>query len=165
MSPERLAPGPRARRFSGEPSTAIYGTIVVAGVLAAEGETGHALGLILATVAATLVVFWLAHAYAHVLGSAIVAGTLTDLRATLRAEWPIVESGLPPALGMVVAHLLGATGDTAVLVGMIVAVVELAGWAELACRRRGLSPWHSIPYVAVAVALGAAVVALKVAIA
>ena len=86
--------GLSGRTFAGDPSNAIYGTIIVAGLLVGEESTHHSILAVVLTIIATLVVFWMAHAYAHVLGGAAGTGGPTRLAIghTLRAEWPIVET-------------------------------------------------------------------------
>src|SRR5204862_4652182 len=76
----------------------VYGTIValavlVAGARAYPQEAGH----IAALVMATTVVLWLAHVYAHALGTSVARDrrlTLAELRHVARHEGAIVEAGL-----------------------------------------------------------------------
>lgn len=154
------------RELPGNPASAVYGTILVAGQLAVESNTDHSAGRILASLAATLVVFWLAHAYTDALGGVISAGPAREgerptFRHALRVEWPIVESGLVPAAVLGIALLVGASPPTAAAVALVVAAVELVGWALLAARRAGAQGVRLVAFVATAAAFGGVLVVLK----
>lgn len=151
---------------------------MVAGLLAAEGGTDRPVTDVLVSIAGTLVVFWLAHAYSQVLARSIAAPTAAPARAPaaapsdapiglrliLRQEWPIVESGVLPALGLVLARAAGTSHGTAAVIALIVAVGELGGWAVLACRRASLSAGSQALYALAAGLLGLAIIALKVTV-
>ena len=154
------------RELPGNPASAVYGTIVVAGQLAIEGSTGSGTGTLVASVVATVVVFWLAHAYTDSLAESMSAGRAPGaaLRHALRVEWPIVESALLPLLGLLVAVLVGAGPETGALAALLVAVAELVGWAVLAARRSSLSRSRTVAFAFVAGLLGVVLIALKYAI-
>jgi hypothetical protein len=148
----------------GNPASAIYGTIVVASQLAIESASGHrGTGAILGVLAGTLVIFWLAHAYTDTLGEVLVTGGREhpSLRRALRIEWPIVESGALPAVGIAVVVIAGGTPSGAAFAGLVVAAVELVGWALLAGRRADVHGVRLLAYVGGAVLFGALLVLLK----
>lgn len=91
-------------------SGAVYGTIIILAVLAAEarGYEGHMWQLGGVAFMTTLVL-WLAHVYAHGLGDSIREGrrlTVAELRAIARREEAIVLSAVPP----VCAIIAGSSG-------------------------------------------------------
>ena len=103
----------RAEQLAG----GIYGTIVVAGLLAATGPDDDpevwptALWVIV-----TVLVFWLAHSW-----SLSIARRATGmdaehrgLRQTLAHHWPIFQAAFPPVVVMFVAAALGANDETAI---------------------------------------------------
>jgi hypothetical protein len=148
----------------GNPASAIYGAIVTAGLLATE-DAGHngVLDLVM-SVAGTLLVFWLAHAYTDMMGGLItkgLGGERPNLVRALGEEWPIVGSGLPPLLALVIARAAGATVSTAVTVALIAAVVELSGWAFLAGRPMELTHWRLATFVIASGGLGVVIIILK----
>ena len=157
---------PARRRRPGNPASAVYGTIVSAGLIAGEATSRRSTAAVVGLMAGTLIVFWAAHAYADLLGGRVVdePGTSRPWRSVLRAEWPIVESGVLPATVLVVTAAFGASRETAVLAALASAVAELCGWAALACRRMQLDRRQSIAAVLGAGALGLAIIALKVAL-
>lgn len=91
-------------------SGAVYGTIIILAVLAAEarGYEGH-MWQLGGVAFMTALVLWLAHVYAHGLGDSVREGrrlTVTELRAIARREEAIVLSAVPP----VCAIIAGSSG-------------------------------------------------------
>jgi hypothetical protein len=150
----------RAERLAG----AIYGTIVVAGVLAASGyddvpdalETG-------AYALATVVVFWLAHAWAQMMGRRIVGVGPSGraLRHSLARDWPLVQSALPPLAAMALSKLFGASDATAINIAFWVCVASLGVWGAVVARREGASSAGTVMSTAGCALLGLTLVALK----
>ncbi len=150
----------RAERLAG----AIYGTIVVAGVLAASEyddqpeafDTGiYAL--------ATVFVFWLAHAWAQTLGRRIVGVGPPGraLRHSLARDWPLVQSALPPLAAMAIAGLFGASDQTAIDIAFWVCVVSLGAWGAFVAHREQASTGRIVTAALGCGALGLALVVLK----
>ena len=158
-------PGWLRRRANGNPASAIYGTIVAAAAVAAEGAGGHDTATTLGAMVASLAVFWIAHAYTDALGRRVEGERFAGLlRQLLREEWPIVESGLPLAIVLLAGAGLGASVGVSATAALVAAVLELFGWAALACRRAGFGGLRAVGYVLGAGVLGVAVIALKYAI-
>ena len=148
----------------GNPAGAIYGAIVTAGLLAAEGAGRRRVTDLVISVAGTLLVFWLAHAYTDMMGGLITKGRSDgrpSLGRALREEWPIVESGLPPLLALVITRGIGAAVSTALTVALVVVVIEISGWAFLAGRRMELTHWRLVKFMLVSGALGVAIIVMK----
>jgi hypothetical protein len=143
----------------------IYGTIVtlsviVGGARAYPHEPGH----IAALVVVTTVVFWLAHVYSHALGESVARDkrvSLEELLHIARREGSILEAALPP----VVALLLGAVGlfseHTAVWLAFGAGFTVLAAEGFVFARVERLGPLATLSVVAVNLALGVGLVALK----
>jgi hypothetical protein len=121
------------------PRGAIYGTIVASSMIAATSAGGKSPDLILTTTVATLLVFWLAHVYAHFLDH--------EVRHD-RTRWKVLASIMGQELSMVAAPalpilllLLGAIGllneRLAVQLALWTGVVQLFGWGIEVGRRRG----------------------------
>ncbi len=100
MDEERLA-----HRFA----EAIYGTVVAAGVLVAvSDESQPDAGAAAAYALVTVVVLWLAHAWAHTLGRrAAGAATLGGFTGSLVADSPLVLAALPALAGLGLALCSG----------------------------------------------------------
>jgi len=81
---------------------AIYGTILATSVVAGLSEGGTVdKGPAALVVITSSLVFWLAHVYAGVLGHHLQLGhgfRWSRVGAIARHEWPILASGIPPAI-------------------------------------------------------------------
>jgi hypothetical protein len=145
---------------------AIYGTIVVAGLLAATGpdddpEIWPTALWILVTVA----VFWVAHAWSQAIAHR-AAGVARPraMREALAHHWPLVQAAFPPIAVMVLASLLGADDETAILVAAWSCVLLLAGWGVVVGRREHESAGRILLTAAECAALGFVMVVLKIVI-
>jgi hypothetical protein len=156
---------PRVVRTTGSVTEAIYGLILATSVIAVSREYDSSnAGVIGVTVLITGVVFWLAHVYARVLAGSIAHHRMLDrseVREVLRHDWPLVEVTVP----LVVILALGVLGvvpdESAILMAMLAALVELAAAGAYAARRSGAGLRGTVVSAVIAVALGSAVVLLK----
>lgn len=150
----------RVERLAG----AIYGTIVVAGVLAATEYDDHPEALETGVYAvATVAVFWLAHAWAQTLGRRLVGvgPSGRTLRHSLARDWPLVQSAIPPLAAMALAGLFGASDETAIDIGFWVCVASLAAWGAFVARREQASVAGTVFTALGCGALGLLLVVLK----
>jgi hypothetical protein len=153
----------RAEQLAG----GIYGTVVVAGLLAATGpDDDPEVWPTALWVVVTVVVFWLAHSWARTMARRAtgLADRRREMRRSLARHWPLVQSALPPIIVMLIARLLGADDETAILIAACSCIVLLAGWGVVV----GLQEHESTPRVVATAAgsalLGALMVLLKVVI-
>jgi hypothetical protein len=167
----RTTPGsqwwrPRVVRTAGSVSEAIYGLILATSVIAVSREYDSSnAGLVAVTVLVTGVVFWLAHVYARVLATSMDHHrrlTRSELREVLRHDWPLVEVTVPLVLILALGALDVVADETSILLAMLAALVELAAAGAYAARVRGAGLSGVVLSAAIAVALGSAVVLLKV---
>jgi hypothetical protein len=143
----------------------VYGTIVVLSVLVAGARAyPHSAGRIAGLVLASSVVFWVAHVYAHGISESITDDerlSVADLRRIARHEASIVEASLPP----LVALLLGALGvvstQSAVWLAFALGLLELFVEGIVVARVERLAALGTVAVVAANLALGLALVALK----
>jgi hypothetical protein len=144
----------------------VYGTIVVLGVLAAgsESEAIDAWELDVLMVG-TVLVLWIAHVYAHGIADSVSAGKPLDreaIRSLAVREVSIVLAAVGPAIVLLLGAF-GLMGDEnavwlALAIGTLVLAFQGLRYAEAtALRRRG-----TVVVVAINVALGLVIVALKV---
>jgi hypothetical protein len=144
----------------------IYGLIVASSVLAAGAKDDNILHVAV-SVLVTLVVYWLAETYAHLMAAQHVYGRpigWSRARHDLRISWPLVSASFIPLIAVVVAALVGASVSTAQTVGLICATLLLfsAGW--VAGRRRGLTGPRLLLAAVIAAGFGLALIALKTAL-
>jgi hypothetical protein len=151
----------------GQIAGAVYGTIVVMGALVAgsKGEPDPArLGAI---VSATVLVFWLAHVYSDALGETITRGRRLDRRELMDVARR--ELGIPlAAVGPLAALLLGAIGvlrdTTAIWIALLMGLGTLAVTGIAYARIERMGRPGTVAVVAVNLAFGLALVALKAAL-
>jgi hypothetical protein len=138
-SPTAGTPWRRLAVVAANPRGAIYGTIVASAVIAASAAGGKSPDAILILTVATLLVFWLAHVYAHFLDH--------EVRHD-RTRWKVLASIMGQELSMLIAPavsilflLLGALGLLnellAVRLALWIGVAQLVGWGIDIARRRG----------------------------
>ncbi len=141
----------------------IYGLVVCSAVLAAS--TSLASGWQVATfVFVSLVVYWAAETYAHLLATRTVLarelhrGEIVD---TMAEGWHLVSASYLPLTVVVGATLVGAEVVTIVLLGLIASTVLLflAGWN--ASYRSGLRGARLVLSSLVAGLFGLVMIALK----
>ena len=141
----------------------IYGLIIASSVLAAGADDDNIAHVAL-SVLVTLVIYWLAEVYSHVLAAQRVRGKRIDwshAAGELRTGWPLVSASFIPLLAVVVTAILGFGVSTAQTIGMICATVLLFGSGFMAARRSGLTGVKPLLAALVAAALGAALIGLK----
>ena len=147
----------------------VYGTIVVLSVIVAGAKAyPDDTTRIAALVGVTTVVFWLAHAYAHALTHSVRTGqrlTFDEVRHIGRREAALIQAGVPS----IAVLLLGSIGlfedDTAIWLAVAFGLVVLAVQGFVFARVERLGPKSTVAVVAVNVALGLLLVALKLLVA
>jgi hypothetical protein len=148
-----------AHRFA----EAIYGTVIAAGVLVAvSDESQPDAGAAAAYAFVTVVVFWLAHAWAHTLGRrAAGAATPGGFTGSLVADSPLVLSAVPALAGLGLALILGASDETALAVASWVCVALLGIWGAAIGVRERQSPVRVALTAGGSAALGLIMIGLK----
>ncbi len=147
------------------PGGVVYGTIVIAAVLAVEsGRHETYLEALAATVLAATP-FWLAHAYATALGRRIALREGLTLRALMRAlayDWAIIRGAALPLLALVTCWIVGASLETALTVALWSAIATLIAFELAAGVRSQASGGEMALEVGVGAAMGLAILALKI---
>jgi hypothetical protein len=110
----------------------IYGVIVGTAVMASV-ERGDTVGRLAVAVLVTLLVYWAAERYAHVMARRISLGrkhTRAELRRALSHGWELVTASFLPLLVLLGTHLLGADLSGSVLSALVCGTVllGLSGW-------------------------------------
>lgn len=147
------------------PASAVHGTVLAGALIAVQGADDEIdVSRLVWLVLLTQVVYWLAHVYAEVVGERIRTRTRPRPRAVrhlLDEEWPLVAVSFGPLAVIVVCSALGVSGNTSVLAGLWATMALLASWALLAGYRSQLRAREMLAYVAVSLALGGALIAIK----
>ena len=153
----------RAEQLAG----GIYGTVVVAGLLAATTpDNDPDIWPTARWVVVTVVVFWLAHSWARTMARRAtgLADRRREMRESLTRHWPLVQSAFPPIVVMLIASALGASDETAILIAACSCIVLLAAWGGAVGRLEEESVGGIIAPATGSALLGALMVLLKVVI-
>lgn len=151
----------RAEQLAG----GIYGTIVVAGLLAATGpDDDPEIWPTALWVLVTVVVFWLAHAWARSMSLRVTGLPPGRLTTALKHHWPLVQAAFPPLAVMLIASLLGADDETAILLAAWSCVLLLAGWGLAVGRQEHESVVRIALTSLGCAAFGALMVVLKIVV-
>jgi hypothetical protein len=154
------------RRPLSAATAGIYGQILITALIAAYSDD-KALSAeeILADAAITMVVFWIAHAYAAGMAWRLAAGrrlTRVDLYEVIGDEWPMLRAAIPACVVLGVGGLGVLSRDAAVYAALAVGIAGLFTWALVVGYRSGPSRFPTMVGVAISGAAGLAIVVLKV---
>ena len=145
-------------------TSAVYGSVLAASVVVGSGgsHSGWALAIILLV---TGFVFWSAHVYAETVASVHGGWQFGAIWTGMRHEWPLMFAAVPPAIAAATSSILSdlSPADGAWL-ALGVAVIEQQAWALAATRRAGLHGGDLARTMLLNIAIGAVIVALKLAV-
>ena len=149
-----------------ESAGAIYGTIAAMAVIAGTAKD-PAHGKALELTIATLLVFWLAHVYAHALAHHLRGARRLDwsaVKVAMAEEWSLLQGPVPLLVLLVLGELGILEERQAVRLALWLGVVELVTWATLYARRQSW-PWlTALTAGAVNGVFGLIIVILEVAV-
>jgi hypothetical protein len=147
----------------------VYGTIVVLASLTVGADAyQHDLWRLAGIAGSTVLVLWIAHVYSHGLGESLSLGrrlTADELAAIARRELAILLAAAVPLAFVVLGALGVLRGSTALWLAVGAGVVTLTAQGVRYARLERLSRTGTAVTVAVNLALGLAIVALKVGVA
>jgi hypothetical protein len=143
----------------------VYGTVLAMAALAAGAVEHLDPGTLIAVVATTSAVIWVAHVYSHTLGESIERGRRLDwpeFRAIAVRELPILAAAAGPIAVLLLGefHVIEETRDIwlAFGLGFVALAVQGARYARVERLGRG----GTAAVIALNLALGGVVVMLKV---
>jgi len=170
---ERAVTGPRAlaRRVTDwlvpdeNPTGTVYGVIVIGALLAAEsGRHETYLDTLLSAAIATAL-YWLAHAYANVLGRRLASAERLTAGALVRAlghDWALVRGAAIPLLALVIAWASRASQETAVNAALWSAFASLVVFELIAGIRSRATAGELVLEGTVGAAMGMGIIVLKI---
>jgi hypothetical protein len=145
----------------------VYGTVLVMATITAAYGSEPDPARVAEIVIATAGVLWIAHLHAHGIAESITLGRrvgVTDIRRIAAREIGIVGAAALPCCAL----LLGGAGvmpePTSVWIALSIGLITLGGEGVRFARMEGLGPAATAGAVALNLAVGIVVVALKVAI-
>jgi hypothetical protein len=118
------------------PVGTVYGTLAVGVLFAAESTENKPAVQDLAAVVGTLIVYWLAHAYAYTLAARLTPGPDDPpphgVIKELGLQWTIVRGGLTEIVVFLLALAAGASSHQAVIAALISSIVLLLVFEAIA---------------------------------
>jgi hypothetical protein len=142
----------------------VYGVITVGALMAAESGRHESYVDALASALLATLLYWLAHAYADLLGRRLDTGerlTPAALARSLAHDWAIVRGAAIPLLALAIAWALGASREAGVTAALRTAVVAVVVFELLAGVRARSTPSELLLKAAVGVGMGVAILAVK----
>jgi hypothetical protein len=145
----------------------VYGTVVVMATLTAAYASERDPWKLAATVAAAVLVLWVAHVYSHALSESIAEGKVgfAGLRSIARRELGIVLAAVLPILALVLGAIGVLRETRAVWVALGVGLFTLAAEGVRYSRLEGFGRAATLAATGLNLVLGLLVVALKIAVA
>lgn len=147
------------------PSRVVYGLLVTGAVLAAESAVDETMLQAVGSVAVTVVLLWVAHAYSYMLGERMASGGRWSPGTVVHAgvhEWPLIRGSIVPLVVLIISGLAGASTSAALLAALITAIALLVLFELIAGWRTRLPPAALVVQAAVGAVLGIGIIALKV---
>lgn len=150
------------RRLAGGANiaTGVYGTIITIAVIGAwyaDPSSGSFETLL--SVLATLLVFWVAHAYSHIVGSGL---TQAHVVPAFKHDWPIVQSSFISLLILGLGALGIIEERYSLLVAIATSGILLAVFCLAMLRAAGKKWFQSLVLTVVMVALGIFIAVLEI---
>jgi hypothetical protein len=149
-------------------ASTVYGTIVVMATLTAAYATEKHPWKLAGIVASTVVVFWIAHLYAHALSESITLSrriTFDELAHIARREAGLLFAAAAPIAALVIGATTVVRETRAVWLALAIGLVTLAVEGLRYARLESLGRAGTVAAIVANVSLGLLVVALKVALA
>jgi hypothetical protein len=147
------------------PSGVVYGVIVIGALLSAESGRHETYLDTVASAAIAAALYWLAHAYATVLGRRLRGRerlTSGSLWRALVHDWALIRGAAIPLLVLLIAWATGAAQETAVSAALWSAVASLVAFELMAGIRSRARPGELALEVGVGVVLGIGMLALRI---
>jgi hypothetical protein len=142
----------------------VYGVITVGALMAAESANHESYLDTLASAVFATILYWLAHAYADLLGSRLEGSerlTPAGLGRALIHDLAIVRGAAIPLLALVIAWLVGASQQAGVTAALRTAIVAVVFFELIAGVRAKSGPGELLLKAAVGVTMGLAILAVK----
>jgi hypothetical protein len=149
---------------SANASGVVFGAITMGALLAAESGRKETYALTFGSAILVICVYWVAHAYATIVGRHLSTREPLTARALGRGfihDWALVRGAAIPLVVLLVAWATGATQRTAVDVAVYSVVVCLIGFELLQGLLSQARPGRLAYDVAVGAALGLGVLGLQ----
>jgi membrane protein YqaA with SNARE-associated domain len=147
------------------PAGVVFGLTTIGMLLAAESGLHETYLQAIGSSIVAMLLYWLAHAYANLLGRRLQTGerlTATALAQTFIHDWAIVRGAGVPLLALLIAWASGASLSSAISVGIWTSVASLIAFELLAGVRAKASTGELLLEASIGATMGLAIVVLRV---
>jgi hypothetical protein len=147
------------------PSGVVYGIVAIGALLAAESGRHETYVDTVSSAVLAACLYWLAHAYATVLGRRLMHRdmlTPTTLGRALIHDWAIFRGAAVPLAALVIAWAAGAAQETAVTAALWCAVATVVAFELAAGIRSRAKPAELALEVGVGLVMGLGILTLKI---
>jgi hypothetical protein len=147
------------------PARVVYGLITVGALMAAESGRHETYAELVGSAFIATALYWLLHAYSAVLGHRLATRdrlSPSTLMQGLAEESPILSGAAVPLLALLIAWAAGASQEAGVTAALWTAVVALVVFELVAALRSRASAGELALEVGVGVAMGVAILALRI---
>jgi hypothetical protein len=144
-------------------SWAVYGSLLVTTLLVVESQNVASPDFIGLSIVISIAVFWLAHAWAEIVGLRVRGPVSTaQVWDVVRQQATILAAAVVPALVLFGSHLGAYSVDAAVNLALVISIVQLFVWG-IVVGRAAHAGWAATLVIAtIDCAFGLIVVGLKV---
>jgi hypothetical protein len=146
------------------PVGAVYGTLTVGVLLAAEASRAETYARTIEAIAAAMVLYWLAHAYAHLAGDRLSKKegyTVASVLRSLRDQFAIVLGALIPFAAVVCAWAANARLSVGITAGIWSTVGVLLAIELIAGLRAHLGPGALVVQTSIGALFGVTILVLR----
>jgi hypothetical protein len=146
------------------PAGTVYGTITIGALLAAESGLRDTYPETIGSATLALLLYWLAHSYAELLGHRLATGarlSVSELGRAFVRDWAIVRGAGAPLLALLIGWAVGAAQTTAVTAALWTCAGSLVAFELLAGLRARARPRELVLEGCVGATMGLGVIALK----
>jgi hypothetical protein len=143
----------------------VYGIVAIGALLAAESGRHETYVDTVGSAALAACLFWLAHAYATLLGRRLIHRevlTPITLWRALTHDWAIFRGAAIPLAALVIAWAAGAAQETAVTAALWCAVATVVAFELVAGIRSRARPAELALEVGVGLVMGLGILALRI---
>jgi hypothetical protein len=146
------------------PGPFVYGALIVGAVLDAESQKQETFAETVAGVVITIILLWLAHAYAQIIGQRLEKGEHLSFRLIgnkMAHEFSILTGAAVPLLVVLIWWAGGANLDSALSAGVWTAAITIVAANVLAGFRAHLSGTDLVFQTSIGAFLGLGILVLK----
>jgi hypothetical protein len=147
------------------PAGVAYGVIAIGALLAAESGQHESYPDTVGSAIIAAALYWLAHAYATLIGRRLATHeglTARTLSRALAHDWAIIRGAAIPLLALMLAWAAGAALETAITAALWSAVGSVIAFELAAGIRTRATRGELAIELAVGMAMGSAIIALKI---